>query len=505
MSINGVFGPSISANSVVVGSNAGSAGAVNIGAITATTYITQLQAINLPAGKMGQNGQLDIEIDLANASASVANLFWLSFGGHTAGPVLSLSSVLAQSTLIRIRNAGTTNAQVVTVTNNGTTTFQSMSVDTSISQQLLFLGQLGTSTGQMSLNGWRVTVTNPSATATPSPVVAGSKIFYGINHHYTYWPTPSASDMVAIMQSAGFGCMRLTYEGRSATVAGTTCISILGEFATKLKAAGLELQVCIDVSMESTPGTAFSSEALCYAKAFSQGAYVATNLGPLGVSLFECGNELDSKTAGGIAIRWANNTGTQGTVFQDFSASATVFAGVSVFSLMRGAIRGAYDGVKSVLPNAKCLSNAFTNASIYASDALWNGWEPDGTTGHPQVRWDITNWHLYTQGDARNTVYSGGGGQPSFDLLQYIHNAYGVPIAITEYNPAQSTASNQAIVQTWLQSWYSAQDTLNIATVTWYDFFDSPYQIINNDISPYTLNSVGVAIQTFIANNPARK
>jgi hypothetical protein len=83
-------------------------------------------------------------------------------------------------------------------------------------------------------------------------------------------------------------------------------------------------------------------------------------------------------------------------------------------------------------------------------------------------------------------------------MLQYLKNAYNRPIFISEYNPQNVTTQNS-----WLSTWYSTQQQYNIAGVFFYDLFDSPYQLINSDVSPFTLNSFGTALQTFITNNPA--
>jgi len=188
----------------------------------------------------------------------------------------------------------------------------------------------------------------------------------------------------------------------------------------------------------------------------------------------------------------------QGTTLDDFSLGAA-----SQWALMRGALRGVYDGIKGVNPNAMVGSNAFTNASIYAADALWNGTDPAGNKNQPQVRWDWTNWHLYTEGDATNVPYSGN--TLNFNLLKYIHYAYGKPIVITEFNPAETTASSKVHVVTWLSTWYAMQTTLNIAGVVFYDWFDSPYQYCNSNGSPSVPNSVGAAMTNFISAFPALK
>ena len=95
-------------------------------------------------------------------------------------------------------------------------------------------------------------------------------------------------------------------------------------------------------------------------------------------------------------------------------------------------MRGLIDGVKSIQPNAKCGIN-FCVADTGASDALWDGMQPDGSGGHPVVRWDITTWHNYeVYGDIFNIGQDGA--SPGFDLPTYCKARYGVPFIISEWN-----------------------------------------------------------------------
>jgi len=105
---------------------------------------------------------------------------------------------------------------------------------------------------------------------------------------------------------------------------------------------------------------------------------VATALAPYGVTLYECGNELTRDPA--IIF----DSATAGTYTKDFNNAN--------WPIMRGVIRGMIDGIKSVQPGAKVGVN-FCVADVAASDMLWVGQQPDGTGGHPTMRWDITTWH----------------------------------------------------------------------------------------------------------------
>ena len=114
-------------------------------------------------------------------------------------------------------------------------------------------------------------------------------------------------------------------------------------------------------------------------------------------------------------------------------------------------MRGMIDGVKSAQSNAKCGIN-FCVADVGAADALWDGMQPDGSSGYPTVRWDITTWHNYeVYGDIFNIGTDGAG--PGFDLPTYCKARYGVPFIITEWNtgPEQTEAyrANYITDTTW--------------------------------------------------------
>jgi hypothetical protein len=355
-----------------------------------------------------------------------------------------------------------------------------------LDQQLIIYGQLGGTypdSDTITLQSYSVEVKLPQLVQpTFTSLTPGLKTFYGVNSHPGYYPTVTGAQHVTIMKNIGCTVLRLDYNGSSNNAA-------FQAIATAFQGNGLQIYACIPCTMESTPGTAYANEAAAFNGNFALGQAAAQALGPMGITLFGCGNELDAHSAGGVNIR-TPTINVLGTVPVDFVAS--------VWPLFRGAIRGCIAGVKSVLPNALCASNAFTLNSIWASDALWNGIGPGGDTGNPQVRWDITDFHMYTNGPGTSNYYSGGGGQPTFNMLQYLKNAYNRPIFISEYNPQNVTTQNS-----WLSTWYSTQQQYNIAGVFFYDLFDSPYQLINSDVSPFTLNSFGTALQTFITNNPA--
>jgi hypothetical protein len=159
------------------------------------------------------------------------------------------------------------------------------------------------------------------------------------------------------------------------------------------------------------------------------------------------------------------------------------------------------DGVRSVQPGAKCGIN-FCVADIGASDALWDGTQPDGTTGHPQLRWDITTWHNYeVYGDIFNIGVNGGG--PNFDLPAYCKKRYGVPFMITEWNanPEDSQAYRASYITERLTRFYAARKTDNIQSVMYYvlDSGNTSWGIL---IDGKIIDPEYSALRNFVAANP---
>lgn len=483
---------------------ASSAATTASGAGTNTTAITgastkQILSLNIPANSLSSKGST-LEVSYAWSMTNSANAKTLSvfLGGAQIGKTDSQTTVVSSTGKIRVRNAGATNAIVADVLNaDGTSASDlvAITLDMTIDQKLAFRGACAGAGDTMKITSYEVTLKQAATAAKSKPLVAGKKSFYGVNCHPGYWPTVSAANMVSIMKSLGTTVLRLDWYGAAQNAAIQAYAQAFQQDGT-----GLQVYAVIGASMESTPGTAYASEAAAYAANFTLGAAAATALGPYGVTMYGCGNELDSKSAGGVTVR-TPNVSVQGTKAADFNAS--------VWPLLRGAVNGCMDGVRSVQPTALCGCNAFTNAAIFLSDALWDGTNLDGTPGFQQCRWDITDWHLYTESNASSVDFSGSTGTIQFDLLGYLASAYNRPILITEFNPTSGgTTDNPTTASTttsWLTNWYGRQDAVNLAGVMFYDLFDSPYQIINADVAPFTLNQAGVAYKNFIAANPAKK
>jgi hypothetical protein len=231
----------------------------------------------------------------------------------------------------------------------------------------------------------------------------------------------------------------------------------------------------------------FASETAAYDRGRSCGATVAAALAPYGVVMYECGNELTRDNA---IILDSTNAGTKAADFSNAN-----------WPIMRGAMRGMIDGVKSAQPAAKCGIN-FCVADIGAADALWDGKQPDGTSGYPTVRWDLTTWHNYEVYGGIFDIGTDGAG-PGFDLPIYCNARYGVPFLLTEWNtgPEKSQAYRANYISSRYASYYQARKTKNIQSAMYYvlDSGDATYGVM---IDGVTLNLPYNALVSFVASHP---
>ncbi|MGF6544632.1 hypothetical protein [Paraburkholderia sp. BR13444] len=332
--------------------------------------------------------------------------------------------------------------------------------------------------GQFSVLTWNgnwLPCTDPRIAAAATPGA-----FYGINGHYDYTFTPA--QVVGALRA--LGCT--TY--RVGVFNTPTQINALVALASAFKSAGLTLFPLVEYGLRDTNNNLYTSESAAYQASFSGAAAIATALAPYGVTMYECGNEL---TRDGAIIL---NSATAGTGRGDFNNAN--------WPIMRGAMRGMIDGIKSVQPNAKCGIN-FCVADIAASDMLWDGLQPNGTSGYPKVRWDITTWHNYQPyGDIFDVGSDGAG--PGFNLPIYCKARYGVPFIISEWNaaPEDTEAFRATYVSQQLGEFYAARKTSAVQSVMYYDLTsgDQTFGIVSNTLVP--IQPTYGAFQSFVAANP---
>jgi hypothetical protein len=289
---------------------------------------------------------------------------------------------------------------------------------------------------------------------------AGS--FFGMNGHYDYAYTPA--QLVSIMKQMGctsyrVGCTDDAHQ-----------LWAVSQIAQAFQSAGLTLFVLINQGVTDSSGNLMASESAAYTRGHACAATVASTLAPYGVTMYECGNELTRQNATVMNFSYA---GDQASDFNNTN-----------WPVMRGVMRGMIDGVKSVQSNAKCGIN-FCVADVGASDALWEGMQPDGTSGHPTVRWDITTWHNYeVYGDIFDIGTDGAG--PGFDLVTYCKARYGVPFIISEWNtgPEQTETYRSTYITSRLTEFYANRKTHDLQSVMYYvlDSGNTEYGIMVNGV-----------------------
>ena len=303
--------------------------------------------------------------------------------------------------------------------------------------------------------------------------------FYGMNGHYDYPFTPQ--QLIASLQALGCTSYRVGCANSPAQLKAVIAI------ADAFRSVGFTLLPMLNYGLRNSSGTLYASERDAYIANRAGAAAVAQALGPHGVTMYECGNELTRDRA---IILDSTNAGTKPVDFSNKN-----------WPILRGAIQGMIDGVKSVQPNAKCAVN-FTVADIAASDMLWDGEQPDGSGGYRKMRWDITTWHNYQPyGDIFKIGVDGSG--PGFNLPAYCKARYGKPFMITEWNaaPEEDEQFRATYVTQKLQRFYAARKNEGIQAVMYYVLCsgDRTYGIVTNDLAP--IDPTHTAFRAFTASN----
>lgn len=344
------------------------------------------------------------------------------------------------SSLSPVSVSGTTNQTGSVTVKQGSTVLATLAITSGA-----FSGAVAVPVGAATLNftagaATAVNVSGTVLTPSSSPIP-----FYGINGHPDY--TWDAATWVSHCHQIGAKTIRLDTWG-----ADTTKVPLIAALQTAITAIDSSIKILACITLE--PNYA-QTESQNYTAAKTAATYVATTLGAAGITVFECGNEMTADSA--IYI----NPAAAGDKITDYNGGAP-------WRAMRGCIQGMIDGVKAANSSYLTAVN-FTVAMIAASDMLWNGTEPDGSTGHAPMLWDITSWHNYeVYGDLFSIGTESHGS--TFNLIAYISAAYGKPIMITEWNsnPEDSDTVGAAFMTNWMTEMYSNRTTYNIQNVSFY-------------------------------------
>jgi hypothetical protein len=446
-----------------------------------TTTATPFDVIAIPANSVAPSGYAEFEIKWSMTSSASAKTLQVVLGHTNFGWTDTQTTALSSTIKFTVQNRGNTSAQIMGSTASGAggsaIAFDTFTVDFTQEQRFTIWGSMAGTSDTIKVESFTVTVYNPPVYAV-NRLEYGTKLFWGANSHWD--DSQTIAFHIAGLKTMGMTLVRLAWEGP-----GTLPTLINWANALAADGTGIQMMVCLDVEIQSG-GVIFPDEQTAYNVTFANCQPVVQALYPLGVTLFECGNEADTKD--GI------NIGDQsGGLPTDFSNA--------LVPLFRGMQRGAIDAVHSV-PGALAGSNAYTICSIGLSDMMYNGTQPDGTSGHPLVRWDWTSWHNYEDYGPLTAVEMGNN-RPWVNIYEYLNRRYKVPTIISEWNGKQSDTDPQR--SSWASRHmfeaYNNRNRWNIAAIIVYELYGSPWQVLDGSTNT-PISTFGTTVQSFITANP---
>lgn len=354
-----------------------------------------------------------------------------------------------------------------------------------------FVADMNVGTGGAELTLTTTAVASGATLSITSCTISASnsrfnKVLWGMNGHWDY--PESTATVIAALKLMGCTVYRMAYEGSQASLNAITAMAA----AFAADGTGLQLYVCIDISYFDSNGAIYTTPGAAYASGQGAGVLVANALAPYSaqVMCIECGNELTRK-GGMVSISYI-----MGTWIGDFT-QANWFALANVCA-------GCTDGARSILPHVPIANNAMTFAEYAATDMLWSGTNPDGSSGNPPIKWDVTAWHSYESwGDPVNIAYDGDG-TSRFNLYNYIAPAYGRPIVLSEWNADatgpmtidQQIAWNNTMVSEIYARRESLGGAVQIRSAIFYELYNTDYPwgaVVQGSSTTMTPLGVGLA------------
>ncbi|WP_321794106.1 lipopolysaccharide biosynthesis protein [Caballeronia sp. J97] len=312
---------------------------------------------------------------------------------------------------------------------------------------------------------------------TVAAAATSASVFYGANGHNNEggaYDISSPALQLSQLQDLGVKLYRneVYSQGSANKLAG---------IAKTMAAGGVTVYPVMLMSID------FSSETDAYNAGYQLGVWTAT---AYKYPYYEVSNELDTLTI-------YNNV--DGVYPQQFDNAK--------FQIARGVIRGMIAGVKSVDTNGKIVMGGGTWMHYALDQMLANGTQPDGTTGHPVVNWDITAWHWYSDmGDITNAC----GGTGCHDVLATLQQM-GKPIWINEFGVRPWMGTDQQIAaylvgNKMMSEFVAVASKYNIQAIQTYELYDDPnggegaYGLLKNDGK--TQKAAYTAFKNFVASNP---
>ncbi|WP_350030169.1 hypothetical protein [Caballeronia sp. GAWG1-1] len=312
---------------------------------------------------------------------------------------------------------------------------------------------------------------------TPVTPVTVHSIFYGANGHNNEGGAYDiSSPALQLSQLQDLGVKMYRNEVFSAFGA-----TKLAGIATTMAAGGVTVYPVMLMDLN------YSSEADAYNAAFTLGQQTAA---AYRYPYYEVSNELEALCL----------TGNVDGIYPQHYDNAK-------FQIARGVIRGMIAGVKSVDTAGKIVMGGGAWMHYGFDQMLANGTQPDGTTNHPIVSWDITAWHWYSdQGDIVNAC----GGTGCHNVLAALAQ-FNKPIWINEFGvrPSYGTdtqTANYLVGNLMMAEFVLLARQYNIQSIQTYELYDDPvggegpYGLMQND--GRTIKPKYTAFKNFVAANP---
>lgn len=307
-----------------------------------------------------------------------------------------------------------------------------------------------------------------------------NSIFYGMNGHNNEggaYDISSPALQLSQLQTLGVNIYRNEVYNQAS-------VNKLAGIAKTMVAGGVTVYPVLLIGTSN-----FTTEAQAYAAGFQLGQQTATSYQ---YSYYEVSNEIES------GILTGNVDGVYPQQFDN-----------NKFQIARGVILGMIAGIRSVdtTGTGKIIIGGGAWLHYAFDQMLANGSQPDGTTGHPKVQWDITAWHWYSdQGDMTHAC----GGTGCHDVLGTLQQ-FGKPIWITEFGVRPWYGSDSQIAtyltgNTMMAEYVNDAAKYNIQSIQMYELYDDPaggegnYGVIKNDGK--TLKTQYTAFKNFVSSHP---
>ncbi|WP_233854137.1 hypothetical protein [Paraburkholderia sp. HD33-4] len=481
--------------------------------LTGTTSRTLLDVVNITVpATITPDTELLVNISWSCSSSANTKQLDVNFGDIGTLMATLFSDIettnISNELMFRITFSGqTATAQLVSSSkvpgSSSTTAFKATTFTMTYSGiagqplQMAFWGTMASASDSMQIQRYSIWAVQGKSYPT-NRLLPGKKIFWGANAHFNDLSAGGGAvtnaQMASCMTAMNATTLRLTVENVGYTwQSSDASLAAIVNLAQYIQANSLNIQlyVCIDLDQTSDGTNQWPNEQAAYTYGYLYAQHVVSALKPYGVTMFECGNELDTKYGNGTS-----GGGTWGYYPYTYS--------IAQWPIMRGIIHGAVDGVHSL--GCLAASNAFTIASVGAMVNLWNGNSPAAgntvTPGGPPVRWDISAFHNYQSYGFLTGMQTFVNG-PYFNVYQYLKEQFGVPIIISEFNGngGWTEAQNAAYCTRLMNEAWNLKYKYNIAGVLVYQMFQGdPWGMVATPSTATLSNPLGTTVSALMGS-----